>query len=295
MTTYQDMFTGAHDCAQAIGEILRAGPSEAGVTLVALIERETQVVLGVRSLLTPIPIVEEDNGINYAQISRLSEELRDIAGELAPPWIRTDNGWSRPTSELVTVVCRSGDASITPTEEQFHWGWRYSNHGAAAFAGEIFVVTPLGWAALYGQWQGTLPALGAEGDAVEVTPEIEDAEKLLAELSSGLLGPYSRECLLCYVYRMLQEHDCNGRLRFAAHYRDVRAPRATALERRLGRVGSHCDCELFLNASTLRPVLWVVNEEADPPALAWPEPLPGCPGVRAGSVQPCALWLSARW
>ena len=71
-------------------------------------------------------------------------------------------------------------------------------------------------------------------------------ENELRILSSALTDPHDGECLLCYVYRML-EHGCTG-LRWALHYRDLRAPRATALEARLGQKGGYCDCEIFMNA-----------------------------------------------
>ncbi|MDX6357453.1 MAG: hypothetical protein QOH37_507 [Nocardioidaceae bacterium] len=47
----------------------------------------------------------------------------------------------------------------------------------------------------------------------------------------------SLECLYCYVARMLDEHGRDCTLRWAGHYRDLRAPRATTLERRLGSMG----------------------------------------------------------
>src|SRR4051794_40848267 len=60
-----------------------------------------------------------------------------------------------------------------------------------------------------------------------------------------------KECLCCYVARMLDEFPCDGSLRHALHYRDVIAPRATALARRLGNLGGYCDCEIFLNGYQL--------------------------------------------
>jgi hypothetical protein len=109
------------------------------------------------------------------------------------------------------------------------------------------------------------------------------------------------ECLLCYVYRML-EFGCIG-LRWALAYRDAVAPRATALKDRLGSKGGYCDCEIFLNAYELAPQYWIVPEEVedelgyvvqeDP---SYPEVLPACHGVRGGSVQGCSLWVrSRRW
>ena len=127
---------------------------------------------------------------------------------------------------------------------------------------------------------------------------MQEAERVLADASLALLGPEPRECLLCYVHRMLLEFGCDCRLRFATHYRDVRAPRATGLERRLGMRGGYCDCEIFLNGYDLRPEYWVADVASEPDEfdddddadLTWPIPLPRCTGVRAGSTQPCRLW-----
>ena len=112
---------------------------------------------------------------------------------------------------------------------------------------------------------------------------------MLAEVSSSLIGPRTGECLLCYVHRMRTDHGCDCRLRFATHYRDVRAPRATALERRLQRVGGFCDCEIFLNVYELLLPLAPGDLDEDEAEAEWarPDPMPTCPGVRAGSTRPC--------
>jgi hypothetical protein len=144
----------------------------------------------------------------------------------------------------------------------------------------------------------------ASADPSGTAPEVQEAERVLADASLALLGPEPRECLLCYVHRMLVEFGCDGRLRFAGHFRDLRAPRATALERRLGMTGGYCDCEIFLNGYDLRQVYWV-PEVGEPPwelegeddrEQTWSQQLPPCTGVRAGSTQPCRLWWRRlRW
>jgi len=99
----------------------------------------------------------------------------------------------------------------------------------------------------------------------------------LAETSRRLSEPGERECLRCYLVRMLAAFGCNGTHRWTERWRDLRAPRATALVERLARRGGCCcDCEVILNVFRDYP------EDA-------PEPLP-CAGVsRAGSTQPCSL------
>jgi hypothetical protein len=81
------------------------------------------------------------------------------------------------------------------------------------------------------------------------------AESWLRERALGLTEPHAAECLFCFVARMLDEHGCDTTLRWATRYRDLRAPRATALENRLYRMGGFCDCEIFLNGMTLAPRL----------------------------------------
>ena len=79
----------------------------------------------------------------------------------------------------------------------------------------------------------------------------EEAEQFLTLTAEQLTGVREQECLFCYVARMLGEHGCDTTLRFARSYRDQRAPRATAIERRMGQLGGFCDCEIFLNGMTL--------------------------------------------
>jgi Protein of unknown function (DUF2695) len=128
---------------------------------------------------------------------------------------------------------------------------------------------------------------------------VEDTERELRALSARLTTPAEGECLLCFVHRLL-DLGCNNKLRWACRYRDLRAPRATGLERRLGRVGGFCDCEIFLNGYQLAPDLWVrpapyvedgIEYLQDP---HYPDPMPACRGVRRGSSQGCGLWVRIR-
>jgi hypothetical protein len=93
------------------------------------------------------------------------------------------------------------------------------------------------------------------------------------------------------------EFGCADGLRWARHYRDLRAPRATALEQRLGAKSGFCDCKIFLNAYELAPEHWIrpapyvedgVTYQDDP---SYPAPMPPCQGVRKGSTRGCYLWL----
>lgn len=103
------------------------------------------------------------------------------------------------------------------------------------------------------------------------------AEDMVATLSEALTRPGERECLTCYLSRMLDAFGCDNRLRWAEHWRDRNAPQATALARRLQQRGGYCDCEVMLN---VYPQLLLEEDEPQPPCL----------GVsRRGSTRPCQL------
>lgn len=303
--TYTPMFQGQDDRARVLSDIISFAAPQLGVTLIALVHCETLEVQAVHTLVAPEPMLYEDEQgaavFDDAFIHRLNLQLHDIATELAPPRAWTGSGWSVPTHELITVVCRGGEAELSEAETQFWWGWRYSNHLTNALDGDVYAVTPAGWVALVGEWAGatlTLPSCEAAGD---VDPAVREAEQVLAAVAEAVLVPRPGECLLCYVARMLDQFGCYTTLRFARRYRDTTAPRATALEKRLGSMGGYCDCDIFLNGYQLSPefrVPEVVREyngvtvvERDECA---PDVLPSCLGARAGSTRPCGIWERQR-
>ena len=99
-------------------------------------------------------------------------------------------------------------------------------------------------------------------------------ERELVQLSLRLTEPGERECLRCFLMRMIREFGCDGTHRWTIRWRDLRAPRARGLIRRLGRRGGCCcDCEVILNVFPGYPEI----DEAVP-----------CAGIlRAGSAVPC--------
>jgi hypothetical protein len=101
-------------------------------------------------------------------------------------------------------------------------------------------------------------------------------EAELAELSGILTEPAERECLRCYLLRMISEFGCDGTHRWTIWWRDLRAPRAAGLLGRLSRLGAVCcDCEVLLNVFPDYPV----TDELLP-----------CTGQRQpGSSAPCDL------
>ena len=113
----------------------------------------------------------------------------------------------------------------------------------------------------------------------------DDVEAHLRTTATQVTAPHDGECVFCYVLRMLDAFGCDTTLRWATRWRDVRMPRATGLEHRLGRRGGFCDCEIFLNGWNLVESQQVRDEHGE---LQWPRERPTCAGGR--SSQPCSLW-----
>jgi hypothetical protein len=117
----------------------------------------------------------------------------------------------------------------------------------------------------------------------------DDVEAHLRTTAVEMTAPDDGECVFCYVLRMLDAFGCDTTLRWATRWRDVRMPRATALERRLGGRGGFCDCEIFLNGWNLVQSQQVCDEHGE---LNWPRERPPCAGGRYS--QPCAHWEPRR-
>jgi hypothetical protein len=100
--------------------------------------------------------------------------------------------------------------------------------------------------------------------------------------------PAPRECVACYVARMLADEPCDGTLRWAVRFRDLSSPTATGLERRLDHVGGRCDCAILLTGYRLARHLLVRDLATD--ELEAPEDPPVCAGVGRTSTRPCANW-----
>lgn len=129
---------------------------------------------------------------------------------------------------------------------------------------------------------------------------VEEPEGELAVLSELSTAPGEGECLFCFVFRMTEHPGCDGTLRWAQQWRDLRAPRAKALERQLAAAGGYCDCEIFMNGWTASstvtstdPDIEDVDEDedyGDDEDEIWPDPMPHCEGVAPRSTQSCSLW-----
>ncbi|MBU2075515.1 MAG: DUF2695 domain-containing protein [Actinobacteria bacterium] len=122
---------------------------------------------------------------------------------------------------------------------------------------------------------------------------VRDAEEYLQLVVAEVMAPHPAECVLCYVARMLGEHGCDETLRWTGRFRELRSPRATALEGRMQAVGGFCDCEVFLNGYRLRREHLERDVHTD--ELRAPDHPPTCAGVgRLDSTKPCTLWERSR-
>ncbi|WP_235558568.1 DUF2695 domain-containing protein [Nocardioides sp. Leaf285] len=124
------------------------------------------------------------------------------------------------------------------------------------------------------------------------TPPLRDrvAVQILDEAAEAT-WPRPRECSLCFVARMLQAHGCDGSMRWAERFREVRSPTATGLERRLSHRGGGCDCAAL--AAGWRPARHVMERDLHTDELSAPARWPDCAGVRRTSSRGCGHWERA--
>jgi hypothetical protein len=79
------------------------------------------------------------------------------------------------------------------------------------------------------------------------------AEQHVRELSEQITAPRPRECLQCYLLRLVGEFGCDGTLRWSEHWRDSQPRPSRRLLKRLERQGGFCDCEVIMNVYQLYP------------------------------------------
>ena len=96
-------------------------------------------------------------------------------------------------------------------------------------------------------------------------------EAELAELSRQLTEPRERECLRCFLLRMISEFGCDGTHRWTVRWRDLRARGARDLVQRVQRRGGCCcDCEVIFNVFPVYP-------DSDPSAHGAADPARSTP------------------
>jgi hypothetical protein len=114
-----------------------------------------------------------------------------------------------------------------------------------------------------------------QGGGAEVPALATQIEADLVRLADGLTAPAARECLRCYLLRLIAEFGCDGSYRWTLRWMQGHGARPASQLRQLERRGGFCDCEIVMNAFPEYPPV--------------PGPLP-CAGVsRPGSLRPCDL------
>ena len=108
----------------------------------------------------------------------------------------------------------------------------------------------------------------------------DEVEAEVAWLSRRLTEPHERECLRCFLLRMINEFGCDGTHRWTIRWRDVLAPKASRLPMRLTELGGCCDCEVVLNVFPYYP-----EGRGLLPCAGQPQP---------GSAAPCDLRVLRR-
>jgi hypothetical protein len=108
-----------------------------------------------------------------------------------------------------------------------------------------------------------------------MTATIADRAMAAGDEPRGKHDPGGRECLRCYLTRMLTEFGCDGTHRWTLRWQRARAPQDKGLIARVKRRGGLCcDCEVVFNA---------LPEYPDVDRL-----LP-CAGSESGSGEACDL------
>ena len=147
--------------ATVIGEALRRRRPRPGDVLVALVQAGDDPDQG---LVDVVRAHRGDLPGRYEASDLLRAQAEAMVGER--PWV--DGRWMPPRHVFVTVVCRSG--RVVPGPEELFWlqAWRYSNHHAAAYNGDVYLVTEHGWTGCADKRAGFTPALDPRPSHLEV-------------------------------------------------------------------------------------------------------------------------------
>jgi hypothetical protein len=140
------------DPAAIIGEALRRRAPKSGDVLVAFVQS------GDHPDEALVDVVRVHRG-ELPRHREASDVLKTRAEAMAGERPGVDGRWMPPRHVFVTVVCRSG--RVVPGPDELFWllAWRYSNHLAAAYNGDVYLVTGHGWTGCADKRAGFTPAL----------------------------------------------------------------------------------------------------------------------------------------
>jgi hypothetical protein len=115
---------------------------------VVLVRRPStrQEVVEIRKLDLPALLDDDDN---------ISGELCDMVQSFGIPDTR------ECLHAVVTVIVRPGRCVIGPNEAVWFRGWRYSNHFARTFDGDLILVTEHGWTDMMTDFAGPEPRMAS--------------------------------------------------------------------------------------------------------------------------------------
>lgn len=119
----------------------------------------------------------------------------------------------------------------------------------------------------------------------------EAVDRAFRQLTNPLVKPYSNECLVCFLLRVVPMLEPLG-FAMSLRFRDNNAPRATRLGDRLRQLGISGDAQVLQYGVVANTSIWEVERCPD---CGLPDGAPDCFGVRKGSTQPCYLWNWRRY
>jgi hypothetical protein len=104
--------------------------------------------------------------------------------------------------------------------------------------------------------------------------------------------PARRECLRCYLVRMIRAYGCDNTKQWTLRWRDRRAPGDGQLIEQLEeRGGICCDCEVIFNVWQQEESDWQEGAEDDQGDAGDSRRPPACSGTSGGDpLVPCARW-----
>jgi len=113
-----------------------------------------------------------------------------------------------------------------------------------------------------------------------------------AEPSATSDEPARRECLRCYLVRMIRAHGCDNTKQWTLRWRDRRVPGdGQLLEQLEERGGICCDCEVVFNVWQHEESDWQEGEDDDGADTSDPRPAQACSGTSGGDpLVPCTRW-----
>jgi hypothetical protein len=77
----------------------------------------------------------------------------------------------------------------------------------------------------------------------------DEAARYLKQVVTKGEAPLAKECLRCYLERMVGAHGCDGELLFTRQWMKATAtPQPTILTRWLRARGGYCDCKVLTSA-----------------------------------------------